>query len=166
VLNLIVLLVIVAQFEVFAVASRIGRGLRRVAEAQADLPIPLADKKSRIHALRPYVEIYVISKLLVVVFLANMYTWRSQQPDFAGMVALSSILVAVLGTAVVSYPRYHVQYWLFRIESRDVTAEYPDIRATMAAGLASLTDLLILGTAMTNLLLNVLQSAGIHIRFF
>ena len=68
-----------------------------------------------------------------------------------------------LGAAVVSFPRYHIQYRLFQLWHVSGIEEYPETRHPLAKGTASLADVIVLGGAMTNLLAHVLQKSGLQV---
>lgn len=116
--------------------------------------------------LGPFSSLYAVSKIIVVAVLFNMYTWKAQDPNFLGMLDLSILLVALLGAAVVSYPRYHIQYWLFKLWSKAGNDEYPEIRRPIITGVASIADIIILGGAMTNLLVYVFNKSGVSIKLW
>ncbi len=95
-----------------------------------------------------------------------MYTWKAQQLSFIGMLDLSIVLLSLAGVAVVSYPRYHIQYWIYRTWRTYNIHDYPDVRSPIVAGIASIADILILGAAMTNLIYYVLNKSGISLKFY
>ena len=165
-LNLLVVLVIVAHAELFSVASKLGEAMKAQACRSEPPPGVLLDKAAVIKLFQPFTSLYVLSKVLVVVFIVNMYTWKAQKPGFTGTLDFTIVLLALLGVAAVSYPRYHLQYWLFKLWQRGDVPEYPDIRSPIAAGLASIADILILGGAMTNLVAYVLEKSGISLKLF
>jgi len=160
-LNLLIVSVIAAHLETFAVSSLIGKAIStKIATKDSFDPIFL-DKASLKELFLPISSFYSISKILVVVAIVNMYTWKSQDPKFTGLLELSIVLVALIGAAFVSYPRYHIQFWLFKIWQNNNITEYPDIRRPLSIGLASLADVLILGSAMTNLIGYLFRKLGI-----
>ena len=112
---------------------------------------------------RPFSSLYALSKVFIVLILANLYTWRAAKPLFVGTLEVTVLVVALLGVAVVSFPRYHIQYRLFQLWRANGIEEYPEIRHPLARGTASLADVLILGGAMTNLLAYVLQKSGVQL---
>ena len=77
------------------------------------------------------------------------------------MLEFTVLLLALLAVAVVSFPRYHIQYSLARLWWQAGKIEYPDIRFPISKGFANLADVLILGAAMTNLVAYVFQKANI-----
>jgi len=83
-----------------------------------------------------------------------------------GMLDFTILFLALMGVAVVSYPRYHVHYWLYRAWQKSDPSEYPETRYPWAVGLADFADVLILGGAMTNLVAYVLTKSGVTLRLF
>ncbi|MFN7986272.1 MAG: hypothetical protein U0529_02305 [Thermoanaerobaculia bacterium] len=124
---------------------------------------PLLQKSMLASLFRPFSSLYALSKVFIVLILANLYTWRAAKPLFVGTLEVTVLVVALLGVAVVSFPRYHIQYRLFQLWRANGIEEYPEIRHPLARGTASLADVLILGGAMTNLLAYVLQKSGVQL---
>ncbi len=172
ILMVVVFAMIAAHFEVLVVTGMVGSRLQKLGNQAGSVGARLEDDEDTTVMFAPLMTLYVISKYLVLMFLVNMYTWKAQQPDFVGLLDVSVIALAVLGTAVVSYPRYHVQYWLFRLRNRDrsggaaqpYTRSYPDIRPPLIAGAASIADIFILGGATTNIVVSVLTRISFQIQ--
>ena len=169
-LMVLVCWLVAGHFELFAMSCHVGRHLQDGLEAPHSLQDAWFDLHSIRAALQPYTRLYVISKVLVLVFVANMYTWKAQQPGFVGLLDLSIILLAASGAIVVSFPRYHIQSWLYRLwnasdgdpRAAAVAGQYPDIRTPVAAGIAGAVDVAILGGAMTKLVAFVLGRIDIQ----
>jgi hypothetical protein len=165
-LNLLMVAVVATHFEMFAVSWIVGKGIRKLMTEKKPLPESLTSPDDLLRLFKPFTSLYVASKVLVVVVLVNMYTWKAQEPDFRGMLEFTIVFLALMGAAVVSYPRYHVHYWLYRAREQAKPSEYPETRYPWAVGLADFADLLILGGAMTNLLAYVLTKSGVNIKLF
>lgn len=165
-LNLVVVVVIALHLEMLAVACYVGKALQGKLSNEHSLSAPLMDTEGIIKMFSPFTDLYLVSKVLVVIFIANMYTWRAQELDFTGILDVSIILVALLGVAVVSYPRYHAQSWLYRAWRTNGILGYPETRNPLVVGLASVADLLILGSATTNLIAYVLDKSGVQLQLF
>ena len=162
-MNLVMVAVIACHFEVFAVAAIIGRKLRDMLKDK-NVDRALFDKGKLVQLFEPFSSLYLVSKVLVVAVIINLYTWKSQDPNFIGLLDFTVVLAALLGFAAVSYPRYHIQGWIFKLWKEHDIDGYPEIRRSLTIGLASLADVLILGGAMTNLVIYVLKKAGIDIK--
>jgi len=167
VLLLIILTAASFHFEVFAVAKSFGKKIKSYCIKNnkkdiEELPDELFEKESIKKIFSEYTSLYTLSKILVIIVLINMYTWKAQDPDFWGMLDFTIVALSVLGAAIVSYPRYHIQYWIYKVWKEKDRDEYPDIRNSLSTGFANFADVLILGSAMTNLLLYVLNKANIN----
>jgi hypothetical protein len=92
-----------------------------------------------------------------------MYTWKAQEPGFVGILDFTILLIAVLGAILISYPRYHIQFWLHKIWQSTGKSEYPDIRNAFYMGLANFADYVIIGALMLNLVMYVFQKLGLNI---
>jgi hypothetical protein len=168
VLMTISLALVVAHFELFSVSSRIGKTIEDKLNGDNEWTFgeKLKNKEELIKMFAPLTSLYVTSKILVISYLANMYTWRAQKPDFTGMLEITILAIAVFGTAVVSYPRYHIQYFIFKIWKKNGNNEYPEIRSPLQIGLSNLADVVILGSAMTNLITYIFNKSNINIKLF
>lgn len=168
VLMTISLAVVVAHFELFSVSSRIGKTIEEKLNGDSEWNFgeKIKNKEELIKSFSPFTSLYVTSKILVISYLANMYTWRAQKPGFTGMLEITILAIAILGTAVVSYPRYHIQYYIFKIWEKNGNNEYPEIRSPLQIGLSNLADVVILGSAMTNLITYIVNKSNINIKLF
>ncbi|MCP5103822.1 MAG: hypothetical protein GY950_10610, partial [bacterium] len=160
--------VVAAHFELFSVSSQIGKSIEEKLKSKKkwNFGEKILSKEEVIKMFSPFSSLHIVSKILVVSYLANIYTWKMQMPNFTGMLDVTIIALAVLGTAVVSYPKYHVQYYIFKIWKKNGINEYPEIRSPIQIGLSSLADFLILGGAMTNLIAYVLKKSDVNLTFF
>ncbi len=159
VLLLIVLTSVAFHFEMFWIAKKIGATLKKLIlenknEKKKSNTIPpiLFEYKKIKEIFAPFISLYTLSKILIIAILLNLYTWKAQEPDFVGMLDVSIIAYALLGAAIVSYPRYHIQYWIYKLWQKHEKDEYPDIRLSFTQGIAGLADVFILGAALLNLL--------------
>jgi hypothetical protein len=161
ILNILTVAVVIAHLELFYVAIRVGKAIKQKLDEDIPLDSFWYDKNGLLDKFSFFSALYIISKLLVLTYLINIYTWKAQDPQFIGMLDLSILLIAVLGAAVVSYPRYHIQYWIFKAWNKKGLNLYPDIRKPLQVGLANMADFLILGGAMTNLIAYLLHHSNI-----
>ncbi|WP_299117027.1 hypothetical protein [uncultured Winogradskyella sp.] len=166
ILNMLTVLVVISHFEFFRFSSLFGKKLKALSQndSQDNLPNELLDKNKVIKYFKPYITLYGVSKILVVAYIANMYTWRAQNVDFVGILDFTILLIAVLAAALISYPRYHIQYWLYKVWEKNGVSEYPEIRNPFYKGLANVADYLILGAFMTNLVLYVFEKLGFTLK--
>ena len=157
ILLFIVLVTAVMHFEIFSISSQIGNKLKEILKKDEIIVNEFFNEKLIMKDFQPLTNLYILSKILVVAILANMYTWKAQNPGFIGMLEFTIIAVAILGTLIVSYPRYHIQYWIFRIWEKNNEGKYPDIRGPLAKGIVSIMDIIILGSVMINLIYYVIK---------
>jgi hypothetical protein len=165
-LNLVAVTIVAAHVEFLSVAAEIGHQLRSYEPEHTQPPKALLSKDDVVAYLHPFTSLYVVSKILVMAFLLNMYTWKVDAPGIVGMIDLTILLLGILAAAVVSYPRYHVQHALYQVWRAHGKDEYPEVRRPVAVGLANLADLVILGGAMTNLLVYVAHKSNVDVRLF
>lgn len=164
----VVLTAVVFHFEMFWIAKKFGSKLKSLMKTKKQdrnkeiLDFLLDYDKIR-ELFSPYISLYSISKIIIISVLLNLYTWRAQQPEFIGMLDVTIIAYTLLGAAIVSYPRYHIQYWLYKAWQLLDKDSYPDIRYSIAQGFASLADVFILGAALINLLNYVFIKIGAEI---
>jgi hypothetical protein len=161
---LIVVAVVAAHFEMFAIAIHIGKGIRNIIENGLEIDDKHFEDKALYSYFQPITHLYTLSKFIVVAFIANMYTWKSQGPSFVGMLELSIAFLALAGVVIISYPKYHIQYWLYKLRISQNHSNYPEIRRPLIVGLASIADILILGNAMTKLILFIFERSGIELK--
>lgn len=164
-LMMISIAVIIAHFEVFSIVLNIGRSIKKNINdpMKPNYGKVLTDRQKLIEMFSPLSSMYMLSKFLVIAYLMNMYTWKAQAPGFKGLLDFTIIALAVAGMAIVSYPRYHLQYFIYQIWEKHKKPEYPDIRTPVQIGFANLTDFIILGGAMFNLVLYVFSKFNIKI---
>jgi len=162
VLNMLTVLVVISHFEFFRLSSLFGKRLKELSkvDSEQNLPKELLDKNKVIFYFKPYITLYGVSKILVVAYIANMYTWKAQIVGFIGILDFTILLIAVLAAALISYPRYHIQFWLYKAWEKNGVSEYPEIRSPFYTGLANIADYLILGSFMFNLVLYVFEKLG------
>ena len=96
-LNLVVMAVIVAHFEMFAVASLVGRAIHKASSEPVPAASPLLQKARLPFLFRPFSSLYAVSKVFVVMILANLYTWRAARPQFVGTLEVTILVAALLG---------------------------------------------------------------------
>lgn len=174
ILNFIVCATAAAHFELFAVSSLISKQLKKIHKRMVSGSVPrekvimspIMDNEKYRDIFSPFNSMYLLSKVVAVALLANMYTWRAEETGTWKMLPISILLLSVAATAAVSFPRYHIQYWLFKVRLEAGKSDYPDIRGPFVAGIANCADVLILGAAMTNLVVEVLKRSGIDINIF
>ena len=165
-LNLVVVATVAAHVEYFIVSYNVGKTIQEMDRSSKTISSGLLDVSQLPDLFKSFSALYAVSKIIVVALLFNLYTWRAQQPEFVGMLELSILLLALLGAAVVSYPRYHVQYKLYELWKNNDLDVYPEIRNSLVAGIANVADIVILGGAMTNLVIYVLNKSGVNIKLF
>lgn len=167
-LNALTISVGIAHIELFIVAFQIAKKIKAVEEELKNTPPggPWLSENQIVKGFSPFTSLYVISKILVVIYLINLYTWKAQEPGFTGMLDFTIILLAVLGSAIVSYPRYHIQYRIYKLWHKHKVEAYPEVRRPLQIGMANLADFLILGGAMTNLIMYVLHKSNINLAIF
>jgi hypothetical protein len=177
-LNVIVLATLAMHLELFAVAAIVSRRLQQLRDAKGEAAtgsggeapggssdISQWSKDRLVQMFAPFSALYLVSKAIVIVLLVNMYTWKAAQLSFFGLLDMTIVILGLAGAAIVSYPRYHIQYWLFRTWRSYNVYDYPELRGPLVAGLANMADVLILGAAMTNLIAYVMKKSGIVLRF-
>ena len=124
-LNSMAIFVIVAHFEFFSFSSLIGRRLKNYLNgtnediANSIVSGNLLKKENLIKYFEPFVSLYAVSKILIILYMINMYTWKAQNPEFNGILEFTILLISFLGVILVSYPRYHIQYWLYKLWNKN-----------------------------------------------
>jgi len=165
--NFIILLIVLTaasyHLELFYIAKKFGDKIRTLIqskESNSDVISELCDTNKIKKTFFPYVSLYAISKILIFAVLLNLYTWKAQNPNFIGMLDLTIFAYFILGIIIVSYPRHHIQYWIYKTWQINKIDNYPDIRLTKVQGIISLFDVFVLGTAFFNLLSYMLIKLG------
>ena len=163
-LCLIAIVLIAAHFETFTIAALIGREIQNKLKTNDPIDPSLLNQDTIKQLFSPIASFYTLSKILALAYIANMYTWRAQNPQFLGLLEISIVVVAVLAAALISYPRYHIQYWLFRLWQENAKQDYPEIRRPLQIAIAGAADVVILGSAMTKLIAFILNKSGVSLR--
>jgi hypothetical protein len=152
---------IAAHFELFFVAAKCGKAIRRLVNQPDRVDPELLTKQGVIRLFAPISSLYCLSKLIGLTYLLNLYVWKSQVPGVFGLLDISTLILFLAVVVLVSYPRYHIQYWIFELWRRAGQSEYPDVRPSLHIGLSKLIDTVILGTTTFNLLGFVLKRSGL-----
>lgn len=111
----------------------------------------------------PIIDQYLVSKLLIILATINLYTWKAQQPQYSGALDLTILVLALAGMLLISFPRYQLQYYIKEIRKLQNESSSIDIRGKKQVGWANLLDVIIFGSAFTNLVLYALRNLGLDV---
>ena len=157
VLNLFMVVPGLYHFRMLRVAHRFGSLAQSTSSLSSGNLSNSLDSEDRARAaLKPLSDTLALSKALIAVFMLNAITWSRNEPEAHGTLDITVLALLFLGIGLFAYPRYHIQYWLYRKWNTDKSAKYPDIRQPLAAGVNALADSIMLGTAAVALFLETI----------
>jgi hypothetical protein len=158
----------VYHFSLYRIVNRFEEAVRPLlADPTAPQKHRALFEKDEVRRLfKPISTLYAHSKLIVAVFMLNAITWSSQGVEQKWVFTATVLALFVLGVGVFSFPRYHIQYLIYKLWQVDGREEYIDIRTPVSKGIGAVSNSIILGTTAITLLLNVLPGAVVEGSFF
>lgn len=142
------------------VSIAISRGFDKILKRKASAWVGrFPQEKQQVEKIfTPIVNQYLVSKLLIILATANLYTWKAQGPHgYLGALDLTILILAFGGMLLISFPRYQIQYYMLQVRLKQGETTNIDIRNHIQIGWANLFDVIIFGSAISNLLLFVLE---------
>lgn len=115
-----------------------------------------ADREHLRAQLSWFTRAYIVSKLLIAVYMLNAYTWKWEQPEGSLNLVLMGGVLTIMALALVAVPRYYIELNWHRLKSRseglapEVRDNYHDIRPANFQLWAHALDVLILGGFATS----------------
>lgn len=141
--TLLVLCVLAIFFflDFVAVGRQIGHSLKTTDGSATSITF----QKLREH-LQPFTDAYLCSKAIVMLLIANVYTWAGMELKGSLNLAVLVIVLAIAGLVIVPFPRYYVQLGWYEFSKKryqanpQLAVNYEDLRSARVQGAARLID--------------------------